>query len=80
MNLVATKLSGAGTDATFMAVVRTLKEETTGTSSPVKAWCSASGIILCAEQRIADVLGMAAQDLVGRPLSSLGSDIQALDK
>ncbi len=87
ISIMATKLSGTGNDATFMAVIRPVKEAaatsasgsaTSGTA--VHAWLSNTGIILCAEQRVTDVIGITAQELVGRPLSSLGADMQALDK
>ncbi len=82
---MATKLSGTGSDATFIAVIRAVKDAPASTSpggpgTGVSVYCSSTGIILSAEQRIADVLGMPAAEVVGRPLGSLSADMQALDK
>ncbi len=47
---------------------------------PGRVWCSAQGVILCADARLADVLGYGPGELVSRSLGSLSIDGAALDK
>ncbi len=80
ITVAATQLSGIGADAIFMAVIRpteAAKGPDGSVSKTIRVWCSTSGIIMCAERRVA---GIPAPELVGRNFASLGEDIQALHK
>jgi PAS domain-containing protein len=72
------KLSGAGDEAIFMGVVRPACPDEHGS---VRVWVApGSGVILTADETCADQFGITAAELVGRGLSTLGPDIEAIDK
>ena len=77
ITLVVTKISGSGGDSVFLGVLRTTN---TDDANRVKVWATPSGQILCADQRFSDWFGVTPADLVGKPFSSLGTDIEALEK
>ena len=77
ITLVVTKISGSGGDSVFLGVLRTTNNDD---ANIVKLWATPSGQILCADQRFSDWFGVTPADLVGKPFSSLGTDIEALEK
>ena len=49
--------------------------------SVVRLWVTpASGLILCADERFADNFGVTNADIAGRAFSTLGLDMEVLDK
>ena len=72
-----TKISGSGADSVFLGVLRTTNNDD---ANLVKVWATPSGQILCADQRFSDWFGVTPTDMVGKAFSSLGTDIEMLDK
>lgn len=78
VSLSVVKLSGTGDDAIFLGLLRVERSED---ASLVRVWVApGSGLILTADESFADGFGVAAGELVGRGLSSLGPDIEKLDR
>lgn len=48
-------------------------------SSVLQFWTTSSGIILCAESCMTDVLGIPAGDVVGRSFSNLCTDVEGVN-
>jgi len=49
--------------------------------STVRLWVApVTGIILCADERFADNFGVTHAEVAGRAFSTLGPDIEALDR
>ena len=72
------KLNGAGDEATFLGVVRPACAES---QDIVRLWVApSSGLILTADETCSDQFGLVAAELVGRCLSTLGPDIEVLEK
>ncbi|WIA20263.1 hypothetical protein OEZ85_006098 [Tetradesmus obliquus] len=69
------RLSGCGSDALFVGVVRhTSQEPCSDGGSIVRFWTTPSGIILYADRNTADCFGVDANSLVGCPLGNLCTD------
>ncbi len=77
ITLLVSKLAGTGQDSVFMGVVR---ETVVEDKQLVKVWCTTNGTILCADQRFSDWFGVPPAEIVGRSFSSLGADIEGLDR
>jgi hypothetical protein len=76
--LTVAKLSGLRDDAVFMGVVRHAPRDDDGT---VRLWVApGSGLVLTADEAFSDAFGFNVHELVGRPLTSLGPDVDALEK
>ena len=76
--LSVVKLAGSAEESVFMGCVRP-----THSADPlvVRMWVApGSGFILTADEAFVDQFGVPAADLVGRPASTLGLDIEALEK
>ncbi|WIA17635.1 hypothetical protein OEZ85_014441 [Tetradesmus obliquus] len=74
VTLGVTRVSGTGAEAMFMGVMRPALED----AGAVKAWIMPGGIMLCVDARFTDWFGKSPVDCVGRPLSSLAVDGDAL--
>ncbi|KAI8467685.1 MAG: hypothetical protein J3K34DRAFT_523567 [Monoraphidium minutum] len=78
VDLTVVKLSGTGQDSVFMGVLHCAEESD---PSVVRLWVTpGSGIILCADERFADNFGVSHADVAGRPFSTLGPDMEALNR
>jgi hypothetical protein len=75
--LVVVKLSGTGSEAIFMGAVKSAVSED---PNLVKLWTTTTGIIMCADQKFSDWFGMTPTDMLGRSFTSLGSDMEILEK
>lgn len=72
------KISGAGDESVFMGVARVAPSDD---PNVVRLWVApSSGAVLTADEAFADHFGINASELVGRNLSTLGPDIEALDR
>ena len=61
-----------------MGLVRHLEDQD---RSCVRLWVAPiSGIILCADERFGDNFGITSADIAGRPFSSLGPDMETLER
>lgn len=79
VDLAVTKISGTRQDSIFMGVLR---PAINNDPKLVKVYTTVGGMVLCAEDRFSDMFGVAAQELIGRPFTSLfGVDVsQQIDK
>ncbi|GBF92718.1 hypothetical protein Rsub_05087, partial [Raphidocelis subcapitata] len=78
ISLSVVKISGARAEAIFMGVVRPTRGDGDGR---VRVWVApGSGLVLTADEAYADLLGIEAAELVGRVASSLGPDIEAIER
>lgn len=61
-----------------MGLIRTVEDTD---PSRVRLWVApVSGAILCADERFSDCFGVSHAEMAGRSFSTLGPDIEALDK
>lgn len=78
MSLHVVKISGSSDESVFMGVVRPAACDD---PNVVRLWVApGSGVMLTADEAFADQFGVPAGELVGRSLSTLGPDIEALDR
>jgi hypothetical protein len=77
VSLVVTKLSGTGSEAIFMGVV---KAAVSDDPTLVKLWATTTGIVLCADARFVDWFGMTTNDLIGKKINSLATDLDVVEK
>jgi hypothetical protein len=78
ISLTVAKISGAREEAIFMGVIRPSRNEGDGR---VRVWVApGSGLVLTADEAYADLFGFEAAELVGRCVSTLGPDIESLDR
>jgi hypothetical protein len=77
VELLVIKLSGTGQDSVFMGVIH--KPEVTDTTA-VKVWMTMTGVVLCADELFNDAFGMEPATLVGRSFTSLGTDMEAIQR
>jgi hypothetical protein len=82
IELFVTKLSGSGQDSIFLGVVRkhATKPEGNQTMSAVRVFTTPTGTILCADEQFYNTFGLDSQSLVGRPFTSLGPNVELLQK
>jgi hypothetical protein len=65
-------------DCIFMGLIKVLQDQD---PAIVRLWVApATGAILCADERFADNFGVTNLEIAGRPFSTLGPDIEALEK
>lgn len=75
------RLSGCGSDALFVGVMRhTSQEPCSDGGSIVRFWTTPSGIILYADRNTADCFGVDANSLVGCPLGNLCTDPDVVNR
>lgn len=78
MSLNVVKLSGVGDESIFMGVVRPPRARD---ATSVRVWATpGTGVILTADESFSDQFGVPAAELLGRSVSSLGPDIEVLNK
>ncbi|GLI66740.1 hypothetical protein VaNZ11_010687 [Volvox africanus] len=75
VQLCVTKLSGVGTDAVFLGLLRPAPFDT----RHVRAWVTPNGVILCTDPQFASLTGILGEEMVGRNLRTLSTDIAAVD-
>ena len=77
VELFVTKLSGSGQDSIFLGVIRKPQVQDMST---VRLFMTTAGTILCADDHFYNTFGVDPLSLVGRSFSSLGTDMEALQK
>ena len=77
INLVVVRLSGTGSEAIYMGAI---KFAVTEDPNVVKLWTTTTGIIMCADQKFSDWFGVTPTDMLGRSFTSLGTEIEVLEK
>ncbi|KAI8474715.1 MAG: hypothetical protein J3K34DRAFT_518018 [Monoraphidium minutum] len=78
ITLSVVKISGTRDEATFLGVIR---PSAAGANGAVRVWVApGSGLILTADEAYAHEFGTPVSELAGRLASSLGPDIEALDR
>ncbi|GLC57759.1 hypothetical protein PLESTB_001261700 [Pleodorina starrii] len=75
LQLCVTKLSGVGTDAIFLGLLRPQPLD----SRNVRVWVAPNGVILCTDPQFASLPGMLSEEMVGCTIQSLCTDMAAVE-
>ncbi|EFJ45817.1 hypothetical protein VOLCADRAFT_93925 [Volvox carteri f. nagariensis] len=75
LQLCVTKLSGVGTDAIFLGLLRPQPLD----SRNMRAWVAPNGVILCTDPQFSSLTGLLGEEMVGRNFRTLCTDIAAVD-
>ncbi|GIL48858.1 hypothetical protein Vafri_5291 [Volvox africanus] len=75
LRLCVTKLSGIGTDAVFLGLLRPEPLDIRNT----RAWVAPNGVILCTDPQFSSLTGLINDDMVGRSFQSLVADAMEAD-
>ncbi|EFJ45814.1 hypothetical protein VOLCADRAFT_93917 [Volvox carteri f. nagariensis] len=75
LQICVTKLSGVGTDAIFLGLLRPQPLD----SRNMRAWVAPNGVILCTDPQFSSLTGLLGEEMVGRNIQTLCTDMAAVE-